>query len=49
MIQWGLPENEADDYLSNDEDKKYTFDEFFHNMKAIWDFAYDNMGVNADQ
>jgi Ca2+-binding EF-hand superfamily protein len=29
LIQWGLPENEVDDYLATDDDKRYSFDEFF--------------------
>ncbi|CAF1226486.1 unnamed protein product [Adineta steineri] len=47
LIQWGLPENEVDDYLATDEDKMYSFDEFYHNMKPIWDFAYENMAINS--
>ena len=46
LIQWGLPENEVDAYLAGDEDKQYSFDEFYANLKPIWDFAYENMTVH---
>lgn len=49
LIQWGLPEGEAEEYLAGDEDKKYSFDEFFHQQKVIWDFAYDNIGASESQ
>jgi Ca2+-binding EF-hand superfamily protein len=45
LIQWGLPDNEVDAYLSDDDDKRFSFDEFYHNLKPIWDFAYENMTV----
>ncbi|CAF0769473.1 unnamed protein product [Adineta ricciae] len=43
LIQWGLPDNEVDAYLATDDDKRFSFDEFYHNVKPIWDFAYENM------
>ncbi|CAF4083145.1 unnamed protein product [Adineta steineri] len=43
LIQWGLPDNEVDAYLANDDDKQFSFDEFYHNLKPVWDFAYENM------
>jgi Ca2+-binding EF-hand superfamily protein len=50
LIQWGLPDNEVDAYLVDDDDKRYSFDEFYQNMKPRWDFAYENMSVsNAGQ
>jgi Ca2+-binding EF-hand superfamily protein len=50
LIQWGLPDNEVDAYLADDDDKRYSFEEFYQNMKPIWDFAYENMSVsNAGQ
>ncbi|CAF0764400.1 unnamed protein product [Adineta steineri] len=50
LIQWGLPENEVDEYLvtDDDDDEKYSFDEFCQNMKSIWDFASENMIVSND-
>ena len=45
LIQWGLPESEADAYLASDEDKQFSFDEFYKNLKPIWSFAYENMSV----
>ncbi|CAF0881206.1 unnamed protein product [Adineta steineri] len=49
LIQWGLPENEVDAYLiTDDDDEKYSFDEFYQNMKPICDFAYENMVVSND-
>ncbi|UJR22348.1 hypothetical protein I4U23_025410 [Adineta vaga] len=45
LIQWGLPDNEVDAYLATDDDKRYSFDEFYQNLKPIWDFAYQNMRV----
>ena len=47
LIQWGLPENEVDVYLQDDDDKQYTFDEFYQHMKPVWQFAYENMTVKA--
>jgi len=49
LIQWGLPDDEVDDYLRNDDDKQYSFDEFYQNMKPIWAFAYENMLVTNAQ
>jgi len=46
LIEWGLPENEVDDYLATDEDKRYSFDEFFSQHKVIWNYAYDNLGAS---
>ena len=45
LIQWGLPDNEVDAYLENDDDKQYSFEEFYQNMKPVWEFAYENMIV----
>jgi Ca2+-binding EF-hand superfamily protein len=45
LIQWGLPDNEVDAYLASDDDKRFIFDEFYQNMKPIWDFAYENMVI----
>ncbi|CAF1028313.1 unnamed protein product [Rotaria sordida] len=45
LIQWGLPENEVEDYLAGDDDKKFSFEEFYEKLKPIWDFAYENMSV----
>ena len=50
LIQWGLPDDEVDAYLSDDDDKRFSFDEFYQNLKPIWDFAYEHMIVrDADQ
>ena len=46
LIQWGLPDNEVEEYLSNDDDKRFSFEEFYQNLKPIWDFAYENMGIS---
>ncbi|CAF0872989.1 unnamed protein product [Adineta steineri] len=36
LIQSSLPENEVDAYLiTDDDDEKYSFDEFYQNMKPI--------------
>jgi len=43
LIQWGLPEHEVDEYLANDDDKRFSFDEFYHNLKPVWNFAYENV------
>ncbi|CAF1260605.1 unnamed protein product [Rotaria sordida] len=45
LIQWGLPENEVEDYLADDGDKKFSFEEFYEKFKPIWGFAYENMSV----
>ncbi|CAF5056649.1 unnamed protein product, partial [Rotaria sp. Silwood1] len=45
LIQWGLPENEVEDYLTDDDDKQFSFEEFYEKLKPIWDFAYENMSV----
>lgn len=45
LIQWGLPDNEAEDYLADDDDKRFSFDEFYQNLKPIWEFAFDNLFV----
>lgn len=45
LVQWGLPENEVDAYLASDGDKQFSFDEFYKNLKPIWNFAYENMSV----
>jgi hypothetical protein len=45
LFQWGLPDSEVDAYLATDDDKRYSFDEFYQNLKPIWDFAYENMNV----
>ena len=46
LIQCGLPENEVEAYLASDEDKRYSFDEFYQSLKLIWDFAYENMLIS---
>jgi hypothetical protein len=46
LIQWGLPENEAEAYLAEDEDKRFSFEEFYQNLKPIWNFAYHHMSVH---
>jgi hypothetical protein len=46
LIQWGLPENEAEAYLAEDEDKRFSFEEFYQNLKPIWNFAYRHMSVH---
>ncbi|CAF5029860.1 unnamed protein product, partial [Rotaria sp. Silwood1] len=43
LIQWGLPENEVDAYLAEDDDKRFSFEEFYQNLKPIWNFAYEHM------
>ena len=45
LIQWGLLGDEIDDYLSCDDDKRLSFNEFFHNLKPVWDSAFENMTV----
>ncbi|CAF3838592.1 unnamed protein product [Rotaria sp. Silwood1] len=45
LIQWGLPENEVDAYLAEDDDKRFSFEEFYQNLKPIWNFAYEHMKV----
>ncbi|CAF1362966.1 unnamed protein product [Adineta ricciae] len=45
LIQWGLPDNEVDDYLAYDDDKRLSFEEFYQNLQPIWEFAFENMGV----
>ncbi|CAF3260471.1 unnamed protein product [Rotaria sp. Silwood2] len=43
LIQWGLPEDEVDAYLAEDDDKRFSFEEFYQNLKPIWNFAYEHM------
>jgi hypothetical protein len=31
--------------LVNDEDKQYSFEEFYRNLKPIWNFAYQHMTI----
>ena len=45
LIQWGLPDSDTNAYLANDEDKQYSFEEFYQNLKPIWNFAYQHMTV----
>lgn len=45
LIQWGLPDSEVNAYLVNDEDKQFSFEEFYRNLKPIWNFAYQHMTV----
>jgi hypothetical protein len=45
LIQCSLPDDDAQAYLSDDEDKRFSFDEFYHKLKPIWEFAYENMTV----
>ncbi|CAF1292073.1 unnamed protein product [Rotaria magnacalcarata] len=47
LIQWDLPENEVDAYLASDEDKRFSLEEFYQNLKSVWDFAYENMTVQG--
>ncbi|CAF4182389.1 unnamed protein product [Rotaria magnacalcarata] len=47
LIQWDLPENEVDAYLASDEDKHFSLEEFYQNLKSVWDFAYENMTVQG--
>ena len=46
LIQWGLPEDEVDAYLEGDDDKRFSFDEFYKHHKPIWNFAYENISVH---
>jgi Ca2+-binding EF-hand superfamily protein len=48
LIQWGLPDNEVDDYLANDDDKRFSFEEFYQDLKPIWDFAYEHLLVKDE-
>ncbi|CAF3284147.1 unnamed protein product [Rotaria sp. Silwood2] len=43
LIQWGLPEDEVDAYLAEDDDKRFSFEEFYQSLKPIWNFAYEHM------
>jgi len=49
LIQWGLPTNEVEAYMAEDEDEQFSFEEFYQNLKPIWDFAYENMLIRSDQ
>ncbi len=46
LIQWGLPENEVDAYLAEDGDKRFSFEEFYENLKPIWNFAYHHISIH---
>jgi len=49
LIQWGLPVNEVEAYMAEDEDKQFSFEEFYQNFKPIWDFAYENMLIRSSE
>ena len=43
LTEWGLPESEVKRYLDRfdtDHDNAISFDEFFTNMKPVWQFIY---------
>jgi Ca2+-binding EF-hand superfamily protein len=46
LLEWGLPDLEAQQYLTQYDDsgdKKFSFEEFFENMRPIWLFAFSNI------
>jgi Ca2+-binding EF-hand superfamily protein len=47
LIQWGLPDHEVDEYMDigGGISDRFTFEEFFVQMKPIWAFGYDNFSI----
>lgn len=50
LIQCSLPDDDAQAYLSDNEDQRFSFDEFYHKLKPIREFAFESMTVrDGDQ